>query len=301
MSQPPFVSVIVPVLDGARLITSCIESLVAQQYPADRFEVIVTDNGSTDQTCALVRRHPVQLLLETRVGSYAARNRGARSARGDVLAFTDADCVADRSWLHHLVRGFNNSDVACVAGEIRSAQSSTPIEEYARRRNLMSQWNTLRHNYLPYPITANCAYRTEIFRRLQGFREDMPSGGDADLAWRMQKDLGLKITFMPDAIVTHHHRTSLRDLLAQSSKYARGAMDLTCRHGLASPPLPRRLAGVAAAMVRALANVPLKLLENGRRDPTVWMEPVCDLVWRMGEVAGMLAWYRSQMPTRIRS
>ncbi|HET6781350.1 MAG TPA: hypothetical protein VFH67_04580, partial [bacterium] len=63
----------------------------------------------------------------------------------------------------------------------------------------------------------------------------------------------------------------------------------------------RRLAGVAAAMVRALANVPLKLLENGRRDPTVWMEPVCDLVWRMGEVAGMLAWYRAQMPTRMRS
>ncbi|MGH2435593.1 MAG: glycosyltransferase, partial [bacterium] len=149
-------------------------------------------------------------------------------------------------------------------------------------------------------ITANCAYRAEVFHRLGGFHGDMQSGGDADLAWRMQKDLSLKVAFIPQAVVTHYHRSSLRDLMAQASKYARGAMDLGRRHGLDRPPLMRRVAGIGAATLYALAGVPLKWVRNRRRYPAAWMEPVCDLAWRVGEVAGMLAWYRSQLVGRSR-
>lgn len=270
-------------------------SLVALDYGRERYEVLVVDNGSTDETAKIAETFPVRVLSEPTRGSYAARNRGAQHARGGILAFIDADCVADAAWLTLLVTGFDGPDVACVAGEVLSPPSSTPVEEYARRRSLMSQSNTLRHSYLPYPITANCAYRTEIFRQLSGFREDMQTGGDADLAWRMQKDLGRTLAFVPKAVVLHYHRTSLGELLRQSSKYARGAMDLGRRHGLLRPPLGRRIAGIGAATLRALAGAPLTWVRNGHRDRAAWLEPVCDLAWRIGEVAGMLAWYRAQM------
>jgi len=291
----PFVSIIVPAYNAEHTIAACVQSLLGLDYTRERCEVLVVDNGSMDETATLAASYPVRVLSEPTRGSYAARNRGAQHARGEILAFTDTDCVADRSWLTNLIAGFNDSEVACVAGEVLSPPSATTIEEYARRRNLMSQLNTMRHSYLPYPITANCAYRAEVFRRLRGFRADMHSGGDADLAWRMQKELGLKIAFIPEAMVIHYHRSSLRDLIRQSSKYARGAMDLTHRHGLTRPPLARRIAGVAVSLVRTLTDIPLRLVRNGPRDPASWMEPVCDLAWRVGEVVGILGWYRSEM------
>jgi cellulose synthase/poly-beta-1,6-N-acetylglucosamine synthase-like glycosyltransferase len=300
MTGSPSVSVIVPAFNAAHTIAACVRSLVALDFDREQCEVLVVDNGSTDGTETIAASFPVRVLAEPTRGSYAARNRGAQHARGEILAFTDTDCVADRSWLTNLAAGFNESDVGCVAGEVLSPPSATPVEEYARRRNLMSQSNTMRHHYLPYPITANCAYRADVFRRLGGFRDDMHSGGDADLAWRMQKELSLKIVLIHDAIVMHYHRSSLGELMRQSSRYARGAMDLTRRHGLTRPPLARRVAGVAVSAGRALKDVPLRIVQNGRGDPAAWMEPLCDLAWRMGEVAGMLGWYRSQMASRIR-
>jgi cellulose synthase/poly-beta-1,6-N-acetylglucosamine synthase-like glycosyltransferase len=295
VTDRPFVSIIVPAYNAEHTIAACVRSLLGLDYARERCEVLVVDNGSMDETATLAASYPVRVLSEPTRGSYAARNRGAQHARGEILAFTDTDCVADRSWLTNLIAGFNDSEVACVAGEVLSPPSATTIEEYARRRNLMSQLNTMRHSYLPYPITANCAYRAEVFRRLRGFRADMHSGGDADLAWRMQKELGLKIAFIPEAMVIHYHRSSLRDLIKQSSKYARGAMDLTHRHGLTRPPLARRIAGVAVSLVHTLTDIPLRLVRNGPRDPASWMEPVCDLAWRVGEVVGILGWYRSEM------
>jgi len=295
VTNRPFVSIIVPAYNAERTIAACVQSLLGLDYARERCEVLVVDNGSTDETATLAASYPVRVLSEPTRGSYAARNRGAQHARGEILAFTDTDCVADRSWLTYLIAGFNDSEVACVAGEVLSPPSATTIEEYARRRNLMSQVNTMRHSYLPYPITANCAYRAEVFHRLAGFHGDMQSGGDADLAWRMQKDLSLKVAFIPQAVVTHYHRSSLRDLMAQASKYARGAMDLGRRHGLGRPPLARRIAGIAATTLHALAGVPLRWVRNGHRDTADWMEPVCDLAWRVGEVVGILGWYRSEM------
>jgi len=295
VTDRPFVSIIVPAYNAARTIAACVRSLITLDYGRQHHEVLVVDNGSTDDTAKIAASFPVRVLSEPARGSYAARNCGAHHAKGEILAFTDTDCVAAASWLTRLVAGFDEPDVACVAGEVLSPPSATPIEEYARRRNLMSQVNTLRHRYLPYPITANCAYRAEIFWQLDGFREDMLTGGDADLAWRMQKDLGCKLAFVPGAVVMHHHRATLRDLMRQSSKYARGAMDLGRRHGLSRPHLARRIAGIGTATLHALGGVPLRWVWNRRRDPAAWMEPVCDLAWRLGEVAGMLAWYRAQM------
>src|SRR5262245_9881137 len=127
----PEVSIIVPVYNGGRTITALLESLVFQRYPRGRFEIIVVDNRSTDTTISQARRFPVQLLHEDGIqSSYAARNRGVHAAQGTLLAFTDADCVADPSWLSELCRPFAQPHVGASAGAIIAARPTTLVQQF---------------------------------------------------------------------------------------------------------------------------------------------------------------------------
>ena len=97
-------SVIVPVHDGAETIGRCLDALCGLDYPEHAVEVVVVDNRSTDTTREIVASYPVRLVEERGVqSSYAARNRGVMASTGEVLAFTDADCIPDRGWLRALV------------------------------------------------------------------------------------------------------------------------------------------------------------------------------------------------------
>ena len=133
----PRVTVVVPVHNGAAMIGTCLEALVGLDYPAQALEIVVVDNRSTDDTRAIVRARPVRLVEETRVqSSYAARNRGVLVSQGDVVAFTDADCVPDRQWLRALVAPLANPQVGGVAGGIEPYQARTLVERYQARRAL---------------------------------------------------------------------------------------------------------------------------------------------------------------------
>ena len=96
----PFVSVIVPVYNDGQRIGKCIEALLIQTYPQAHFEIIIVDNGSNDNTRSVIEEHPVKLLVEDRIqSSYAARNKGIKNAKGEVIAFTDADCIPAPDWI----------------------------------------------------------------------------------------------------------------------------------------------------------------------------------------------------------
>jgi glycosyltransferase involved in cell wall biosynthesis len=84
-SSSPFISVVVPVYNGDRIIGNCVESLLNQSYPKDNYEIIVVDNGSTDNTRAIIKKYPVKMLIEDSIkSSYAARNKGIKHAKGEV-------------------------------------------------------------------------------------------------------------------------------------------------------------------------------------------------------------------------
>lgn len=93
------VTVIIPVYNNAEMLALCLEAIRAQTFPAERFEVIVVDNASTDNCRSVVDAHGFIYLLETKPGSYAARNAGIRLAKGEILAFTDSDCRPASGWL----------------------------------------------------------------------------------------------------------------------------------------------------------------------------------------------------------
>jgi len=221
----PSVSIIVPVYNGNETLALCLRSISDLDYPKNKIEIIVVDNGSTDLSVRIAESFGVLLLRETGIrSSYAARNKGILASKGELIAFTDADCIVTSGWLRHLVRDWDDATIGCFAGEIEAYKPKSLVERFSDKAGILRQEGTLSSSYLAYTQTANSAYRRDVFAKVGLFIPEMISGGDADISWRMQRQLGLKIKFIPDALVYHKHRTSLAGLYNQFRKYEHGKL-----------------------------------------------------------------------------
>lgn len=228
----PNISIIVPVLNAERDINRCIGSLMNQNYPQDRYEVIIIDNGSVDKTISILNRYydyhnNIKILHESNKGSYSARNTGIKNSKGEIIAFTDSDCIVSENWIRELSKGFISDNIGCVVGAVHSYQDNTNkgdtlVERFSKSKDIMSQERTLNSNFLPYGETANVAFRKNVFHCIGYFDEIFKSGGDADIAWRMQLLTTYKLIYRPESIVEHHHRVTLKDLFLQHFKYGLG-------------------------------------------------------------------------------
>ena len=155
----PRVSVIVPIYNGAQDLPSLLDELIAQTYPKGQVEYLIVDNGSSDQTPQLLLEAAdrfaaagltFKALSQTDIqSSYAARNTGIFTAKGEFLAFTDADCHPSPHWLSSLMQPFENPQVGLVAGEIRALPGPTLLERYAEHKEMLSQKHTLNQFLLP--------------------------------------------------------------------------------------------------------------------------------------------------------
>jgi glycosyltransferase involved in cell wall biosynthesis len=117
--QLPYMSIVLCVYNGANVVSRAIESLLAQDYPRHRFEIIVVDDGSTDKTADVVSKYPVRLVKHERnMGIAPGRNSGLAAARGEVLVCFDDDCLVDPGWLRALARGYELPNVAGVASSL---------------------------------------------------------------------------------------------------------------------------------------------------------------------------------------
>jgi len=240
MAGLAFVSIIVPVYNNEKIIGDCIEALLGQDYPKDRYEVIIIDNNSTDKSAEIIKSYPVQYALEDTIQtSYAARNRGVKSSRGEILAFLDADCIAEKDWLKKGAGGFAEDNIGCVTGEVKSTKPQNYVEEYLCKKDVFSQKSSLNNFFLPRVVTANTFYRRDVFNKIGFFRERWVSGGDADFGWRMQLETAYKVKFISDAVVFHKHRSTLESMFKQSVKWGIGSVLLYKKYKGKIPP--RRL------------------------------------------------------------
>src|SRR6266851_1055311 len=208
----PFVSIIVPVYNGAATIVACIASLLAQDYPANRLEIIVVDNGSRDQTVELlqasVQSERIKLLSETDVlNAYGARNTGAKEAIGEILAFTDADCFAQRDWLMRLLEDCDDQSIGVFIGDILAYDPKTPLEKYYPNEKL--SWRGKDVAKVPGMRAGNCAIRRTCFEELGGFNSRVNSGGDTEFAKRMLGTTSYTFKIAFDAIVFHKNYETL--------------------------------------------------------------------------------------------
>ena len=289
MSTPtvPFVSVVVPARNAERTLGECLESLLQLDYDPERREILVVENGSTDQTGEIIDDYPVRALLEQRRGPSAARNRGVESARGEIVAFTDADCVVTKGWLRALVAGFAASDVWGVAGEIVAYPPRTPAERYLARYKARWQAPALQARR-PFAVTSNVAFRRATFDRLGLFDTRLIKAQDKDFGWRFYADPELRLVYSREALVLHHHRTTAWSLLAQHAGWGYGAALLHRKHGL--PWSVRLELKKQAELARAAGGLGVATLRYGlkRTERTDLEDSAFELVRRLGLRAGAL-------------
>ena len=222
-SALPFVSVIIPALNEEQNIRECLVSLLKMDYPPERREILVVDNGSTDGTAKIVQEYPVTLLQEERRGASYARNRGIEACKGEILAFTDTDCVVTNRWLRELVQGFEDEEIGGVEGETLAYLPVTPVEHYMEGTSDFNYQVRISKPFDPFVVTANVAFRREVFHRIGLFDTRFPAAGgeDVDFSWRFLEETDLKLRYNPKAVVFHRHRSTVWGFFSQYMRYGR--------------------------------------------------------------------------------
>lgn len=221
MKDNSFISIIVPVLNRENDIGKCLDSLLALDYPS--FEIIVVDNGSTDKTQAIVCQYPVKMVVEQKRGASTARNTGIKIARGEIIAFTDSDCIVEKDWLKNLAKNYTHKKVGGVGGHLLPYKPSTLVEEFLSfsplrifhsRETVMIQREE--NCFLSGALgSANMSYRKDVLKEVKGFCNDFSVHcGSYDLCWRVQR-AGYEVIYEPKATVYHKLRSSLFELIKQ--------------------------------------------------------------------------------------
>jgi glycosyltransferase involved in cell wall biosynthesis len=209
-------SVIVPVYNGGATIERCLHALAQQTWPPERFEIIIVDDGSQDDTANRVRHwigtHPtqqIQLVQQPNAGPAAARNQGASVARGGILLFTDADCAPLPTWIAAMMAAFADPQVAGVKGAYLTEQTGlTPRFVQAEYEDRYDRMRT--QSQIDFIDTYSAGYRRAIFRKQGGFDAIFRTASveDQEFSFRLTR-LGHRLVFAPEAQVVHlHDRTA---------------------------------------------------------------------------------------------
>lgn len=213
-------TVIIPTYNGGKRIAACLQALCADAAGAD-VEVLVVDDGSTDDTVAVAGSFPqVRVLSQPNAGPAAARNHGALQATGGILLFTDDDCVPLRGWLAAMLAPFEDPRVVGAKGVYQTQQRQFTARfvqiEYEDKYRIMAAVPAI-----DFVDTYSAAFRRERFLEMGGYDRSFPvaCAEDIELSYRMSAR-GWHMTFVPDAVVCHSHPDSLAKYLRKKYKFA---------------------------------------------------------------------------------
>lgn len=214
-----FVSVIVPVYDGAKTLPACLTALRQQTVGPQQYEVIVVDDGSTDGSADIALRLGARVIRQPHRGAAAARNAGIAAARGEIVLFTDADCVPTADWIAQMTQPLADPAVDGVRGTYRTTQGNLIARfvqlEYADRYD-----RAMSHETIDFVDTYAAAYRRNVLLAAGGFDERFPGAAveDVELSYRLTTR-GHRLVFNPHAIVYHAHPATLWHYLRRKAMY----------------------------------------------------------------------------------
>ncbi|MGF1495584.1 MAG: glycosyltransferase [Elainellaceae cyanobacterium] len=227
MKQSPLFSIAIPTYNRPKQLATCLESLAQLDYPRDRFEVIVMDDGSDQPLDSVVApfkdRMHLRLMRQQNAGPAAARNHAAQQALGQYLAFTDDDCRPATDWLQVLEAYFAQAPDRIVGGRTVNALPDNPYS--ATSQNIISMGYD-HYNAVPdqarFFASNNMVVPAERFRELGGFDERFTTSEDRELCDRWLHQ-GYAMTYLPEATIYHAHPMTLRSFWKQHFSYGRGA------------------------------------------------------------------------------
>ena len=243
----PEVSIVIPVMNRADELRRCLTSLTRLTYPQEKLQIIVVDDGSSDDSPLVAREFGALLVPSGGVGRgpAAARNVGAAVANGEFLAFIDSDCSASPEWLCQLIPAFNDSAMAAVGGQVDGMCTESAVDRYEAVMSSLSIGTRERVGnsgtdtfYLP---SCNLLVRRSAFRSVGGFDDSMHVGEDVDLTWRL-RDRRWSICYLPLGNILHAHRSSIRSFMSRRFDYgtSEGILQIlhpTRRKRMVIPPL----------------------------------------------------------------
>ncbi len=233
----PRVSIVVPVRNGEQTIEMLLESLLRIDYDRDKFEAVVVDGDSTDRTRNMVRKYPVKLIIERKEGLNAARNTGIRNSNGEIIAFTDCDCIVPSDWIRKIVENFKDPQVSCVGGSAKGRDddfisqyadnSIIPLMPFFKKREKLGMIKLFLH----HPAGCNMAFKRKAFEEVGCFDENIRYGfDDVEFVERVCR-AGYKMVLDPNVLVWHKHRSILKEFLKQNFNYGRGSGVLLKKRG----------------------------------------------------------------------
>jgi glycosyltransferase involved in cell wall biosynthesis len=222
----PLISIIVPAKNAQETIKKCIDSLLNLDYP--NYEVIIVNDGSNDATLKLLAEYSQKIKIinnSLSLGPAQSRNIAAQIAKGEYLAFTDADCIVEKNWLKELRAGFTTYDIVSVGGRQEIPNDETVfgrrISLFLKKVGFISDYmhrGKTRIILVNHNASCNVIYRKDIFLRAGGFLEGLWPGEDVEIDYRLRKK-GYKLVFNPEAIVYHYRQKDLKSFIKMMYGY----------------------------------------------------------------------------------
>lgn len=226
MISLPTVSVVMPVYNDYERLALCLQALEKQSY-AGNIEVIVADNNSSEFDDAVIDKYPnVRKIIETKPGSYAARNKALPLLKGQIIAFTDSDCIPSPDWLKNGVAIIQNDDVDLIAGN---------VDIFFENPSEKANWVEIFESLLAFPqkenaalgrsVTANLLITSAALTEAGKFEEDTFSGADYQFTRRASSQ-GFKIAFGENVTVKHPARNSIAQIRKKARRVVGGFYEL---------------------------------------------------------------------------
>lgn len=213
----PYVSVIIPIHHDWDRLSLCLEALKNQTYPKRKFEVIIINNAPSNKCPYQRLAKNMKVIDEAKRGSYAARNKGIKVANGEVLAFTDSDCIPKFDWIEKAVSHMENMRIAGKVELFFRKDKLTVAEDYEK----LFAFNQKYYSSIGGGVTANMVAKKCCFDAAGLFDDNLMSGGDIEWGKRAASS-GIEIKYCPDVIVSHPARYRLSEILIKKKRTAKG-------------------------------------------------------------------------------
>lgn len=225
------ISVVIPVYNGQDVLGDCLQAVETQNFDRELFEIIVVDDGSTDNTAAVAEEFSIHLVKQSKSGEATARNHGFIEAKGKWVASLDADCIPSRNWLHILYSAVSKEENSLgAAGAILGFMPNSPPARYIELIGGFDVQRHINHPTYPYAPLGNVMYRRSALVQVGGTDTRYDHYLAPDLHDRLIRIIGGPFFYVPRAVVMHRNPDTWTAYWQQQKRYGHGYASFLLHH-----------------------------------------------------------------------
>ena len=298
MMNPPRISLIIPVRNGDRTLRDCLDSCLNQNF--NDYELIIVDNLSSDGTGDIIREYEkkdkrIKHVVEEKIGRGSARNSGIAKAKGDIITWTDADCVVPEDWLERLTYPIRKTCVDVVQGNEESISDGFLSREAQKAGQRHIRAHILEDDMIDHIDTKNLAIKTVLLKNVGSFDPNLKALEDFDLKIRLKKR-GIKIYYVEDLSVKHHHREDLLHLFQTRFEQGYWAAKVYFKHMNFFNESKHKDNTIRSMYPLDFLMFPIHLILSIRKYgiSSFIFETITGIMWRMGNIKGRFDYCRKK-------